>query len=75
VLLVLLQEAPSVDVGPALKTLIESSVEKKIPYIAVKGAVKELGSQVIKSSSGLKGVLQVVTVNEHSIRRHASGSW
>lgn len=54
--------------------LQDGTAENVLPYVVVRGRVKEL-SQTIESSSGLKGVLQVVTLNEHSFRRHAFNHW
>lgn len=75
------QEAPNVLVGSDLDALFEergnlqnSGTENVIPYVVLRGRVKEL-NQSIESSSGLKGVLQVVTLNEHSIRRSALNHW
>jgi len=75
-------EAPTIAVGGSeLQSLFEergelhsSGTENVLPYVVVRGRVKEL-SQTIESSSGLKGVLQVVTLNEHSFRRHAFNHW
>lgn len=74
------QEAPAISVGSDLEALfaergqIRDGTETVLPYVVVRGRVKEL-SQSIESSSGLKGVLQVVTLNEHSFRRHAFNHW
>ncbi|ODM99169.1 Mitochondrial ubiquitin ligase activator of NFKB 1 [Orchesella cincta] len=74
-------EAPSIAIGSELQSLFEergelhsSGTENVLPYVVLRGRVKEL-SQTIESSSGLKGVLQVVTLNEHSFRRHAFNHW
>jgi hypothetical protein len=59
-------------VGPELKELLQGHGE--VPYAVVRGKVAELG-QTIESSSGLKTVMQVVTLNEHSFRRSAWNHW
>lgn len=77
------QEAPAVGIGGSLEDLFEergllqnSGAENVVvvPYVALRGKVVQL-SHTIESSSGLKGVLQVVTLNEHSFRRHAFNHW
>ena len=67
------QKAPSTTVGPDLDHLLEEN-GNAIPYIIVRGKVQPI-NDAIRSPTGLKGVLQVVTVNEHSVKRHAFGHW
>jgi len=49
--------------------------KEHVPYAVIRGRVKEINGQTIESSSGLKTVMQRVTLNEHSYRRSAFNSW
>jgi len=68
-------KAPAVSVGPQLNLLFDDNTQSTIPYAVVTGKVQDTTRGIIDSPSGLKGVLQVITVNEHSVRRHAFGHW
>jgi len=67
-------DAPALSVGSELKEFLNGSPEGSIPYVVVRGKVADVG-QVIESSSGLKTVMQRVTLNEHSYRRSALNHW
>jgi hypothetical protein len=68
----LLQAAPSLSIGAELEELLNGVDD--FPYAVIRGRVKGLG-QTIEGSSGLKTVMQRVTLNEHSYRRSALNHW
>ncbi|CAG7835530.1 unnamed protein product [Allacma fusca] len=66
-------KAPSATVGPELEKLLEEH-GNNVDYIILKGKVEAL-EKPIQSQTGMQGVLQVVTLSEHSVKRHAFGQW
>lgn len=71
------QEAPSVDIGPDLLTLLGNdgspSTPKTLPYAIVRGRVTQVNG-IVESSTGLKGVMQIISLHEITAKRFGD-SW
>jgi len=58
-----------------LQDILNHGDRTMLPYISIRGAVKALGPKTIKSDTGHIGVVQMISVNEHSMRRYGNGFW
>lgn len=59
-----------------LKDIIKTHPEAKLPYIAIRGAVKPLGNPIISNNNpNVSGVIQSLKIKEHVIQRSSTGFW
>lgn len=73
----LIEDMPEVlEVGPDLKHLVATSPEQKLPYVAVRGAVKALGTPLRSiGEPHVNAVVQKLSVREHVVSRGTMGFW
>lgn len=64
------------EIDSELEKKVTQTPDKKIPYIAVRGAVKALGSPINSiSAPQTTGVIQKISLKEHVITRSSAGFW
>lgn len=72
----MISAAPTLTVDKKLKEVLKSQPDAKLPYIAIRGAVKSLGVPITSSNnSKVSGVIQSLKIKEHVVQRSSSGFW
>ncbi|ENN73297.1 hypothetical protein D910_08984 [Dendroctonus ponderosae] len=66
---------PTVTLDKKLKRVL-ANADAKLPYIAIRGAVKPIGVPIISSNNpNVSGVIQSLKIKEHVVQRSTSGFW
>jgi len=58
-----IKQAPSLDIGQDLSSLLDTSPNQTLPYAAIRGQVTDMNGTV-SSSTGGTGVMQIITIHE-----------
>ncbi|XP_066252969.1 mitochondrial E3 ubiquitin protein ligase 1-like [Euwallacea similis] len=72
----MISSAPTITVDKKLKQSIKTQPDAKLPYIAIRGAVKSIGVPIISGNNPkVSGVIQCLKIKEHVVQRSSSGFW
>ncbi|XP_067009107.1 mitochondrial E3 ubiquitin protein ligase 1 [Anabrus simplex] len=71
-----IQDVPVYDINHELEELVATQSDQKIPYAAIRGTVKAIGSPLRSINSPIiTGVVQRLSVKEHVVTRSTAGFW
>ncbi|GLV34222.1 Mitochondrial E3 ubiquitin protein ligase 1 [Carabus blaptoides fortunei] len=72
----MIQGAPLLEINSDLRELVGTHPERKLSYVAIRGAVKPIGSPIISSNNPkITGVVQLLSIKEHVVQRSTAGFW
>jgi len=72
----LLQNAAVLELNSELKNIIKTHPDQKLPYVAIRGKVKALGSPITSVNNlTVTGTVQQLSMKERVVARNSSGFW
>jgi E3 ubiquitin-protein ligase MUL1 len=71
-----LQNAAVLELDSNLKDIIKTYPDQKVPYVAIRGKVRALGSPITSVNNlTVKGTIQQLSMKEHVVARNSAGYW
>jgi E3 ubiquitin-protein ligase MUL1 len=59
-----------------LEKILKTSPDQKLPYVAIRGKVKALGSPITSVNNlTVTGTIQQLSMKEHVVARNSAGYW
>lgn len=70
------ENVPQMKINSKLKDMLKTQPSQRLPYVAVRGTVHALGPPIrSQSSPDVTGVIQRLSLKEHTIARSSAGFW
>lgn len=68
--------APYLEIDKDLKEIVQTHPDGKLSYVSIRGIVKPIGTPIISENNPkVKGVVQYLSMKEHTIQRSTTGFW
>ncbi|CAG9862596.1 unnamed protein product [Phyllotreta striolata] len=72
----MIQGAPYLEINKDLHEIVATHPENKLSYVSIRGSVKPLGNPILSNSNPtVSGVIQLLRIKEHVIKRSTAGFW
>ncbi|KAJ9592280.1 hypothetical protein L9F63_001176 [Diploptera punctata] len=70
------QNAEVMDMKPGLEDIVYSQSQHKLPYVAIRGSVKAIGTPITSvNNQNITGTIQKLSLKEHIVARGSAGYW
>lgn len=72
----MIQGAPYLDIDKDLKEIVNTHPDQKLTYVSIRGTVKPIGNPIVSiNNPQVSGVVQSLSIKEHTIQRTTAGFW
>jgi E3 ubiquitin-protein ligase MUL1 len=71
-----LQNVAVLELNSDLEKILKTYPDQKLPYVAIRGKVKALGSPITSVNNlSVTGTIQQLSMKEHVVARNSAGYW